>query len=332
MTIRLLAILSAALALNAASHVHADTHAFIWSSDAGMKDLGSLGGTTSIAHAINDSGQVVGVSYLADNSPHAFIWTEAIGMVDIGTAGGTYSEAFAINSSGGVTGQTSLANGKSVAFYWSSSTGLMTFAQPRSETIAYGINDSNEITGERYTTLFTDKGFIWDSNSGTSRGLGNLPGAIWNDGRDINNLEHVTGPAGFPNGNQHVFLWRREDGIHDLGSPVGVSTPLPISINDQDEIVGFSAATPGPSFYWSRLTGFRILQTLAGDPTGAECINNVGNIAGYSLAPGSGDYHAVLWTDSLSAPQDLGTLPGDNASLAYGINNRGQVVGYSVRR
>src|SRR5690349_2211472 len=57
-------------------------HAFIWNSSSGLTDLGTLGGNTSYALGINDSGTVVGYSYLADNvTRHAFTWTVSGGMV-----------------------------------------------------------------------------------------------------------------------------------------------------------------------------------------------------------------------------------------------------------
>src|SRR5947207_4028599 len=65
-------------------------------------DLGTLGGTTSSASAVNASGQVVGESSSGDGI-RAFSWTAAGGMVDLGTLGGD-SVAFAVNASGQVVG------------------------------------------------------------------------------------------------------------------------------------------------------------------------------------------------------------------------------------
>ena len=48
-----------------------------------MVDLGTLGGD-STAFAVNNSGQVVGVSDISGNR-HAFSWTRQGGMVDLGT-------------------------------------------------------------------------------------------------------------------------------------------------------------------------------------------------------------------------------------------------------
>src|SRR5881398_1538808 len=89
-------------------------HAFVWNSSTGMTDLGTLGGNTSYALGINDSGEVVGYSYLADNfTRHAFTWTASGGMVDLGTlAVGQWSQGEKINASGEISGEALDSNGK----------------------------------------------------------------------------------------------------------------------------------------------------------------------------------------------------------------------------
>jgi probable HAF family extracellular repeat protein len=84
----LLFIVACSPLLSASPVCAQDVQAFIWDSTNGMRALGSLGGD-SYATGINDSGQVVGYSYLSDQfTSHSFIWTEATGMVDIGGPGG----------------------------------------------------------------------------------------------------------------------------------------------------------------------------------------------------------------------------------------------------
>jgi probable HAF family extracellular repeat protein len=59
------------------------THAFIWESGIGMVDIGTLGGASSWAYSINDSGVVVGSSLDPSGRRRAFLWTKAMGMADL---------------------------------------------------------------------------------------------------------------------------------------------------------------------------------------------------------------------------------------------------------
>jgi probable HAF family extracellular repeat protein len=58
-------------------------HAFLWTSQTGLQDLGSLGGI-SVGNAINQNGQVVGFFRpLSVDTARAFIWTPKNGMQDL---------------------------------------------------------------------------------------------------------------------------------------------------------------------------------------------------------------------------------------------------------
>ena len=61
-------------------------------------------------------------------------------------------------------------------------------------------------------------------------------------------------------------------------------------------------------------------------PSEATGINDVGAVTGTVYLEGLG--HAFLWADGKGV-RDLGVLPGKRGSYALGINNRGDVVGYS---
>ena len=58
-----------------------------------VRDLGTLGGTFSLAGGINNRGEVEGISTLpGDATEHAFVWRKGL-MTDLGTLGGPNSGA-----------------------------------------------------------------------------------------------------------------------------------------------------------------------------------------------------------------------------------------------
>jgi probable HAF family extracellular repeat protein len=95
-----------------------------------MQDLGTLGGLTSAAMAINRSGQVVGSAQTADGDTHAFLWTQSGGMQDLGTLGGPSSSATGITDDGAVTGYSqATTGGPNHAFFWTAAGGMKDFGR-----------------------------------------------------------------------------------------------------------------------------------------------------------------------------------------------------------
>jgi probable HAF family extracellular repeat protein len=101
-------------------------HAVLWEADGTPRDLGNLGTTAlNMALAVNNSGDVVGVSSLyPDSSPfggsHAFLWTKQAGaMRDLGTLpGDVVSVGQGINDAGQVVGMSFDEHGNPRPFLW----------------------------------------------------------------------------------------------------------------------------------------------------------------------------------------------------------------------
>ena len=78
-----------------------------------MTLLGTLGGSFSYALGINNSGEVVGYSYLSgDTTLHAARFTTMRAPRDLGTLGGSTSTAHAVNSRGTIVGAADLPGDK----------------------------------------------------------------------------------------------------------------------------------------------------------------------------------------------------------------------------
>jgi probable HAF family extracellular repeat protein len=78
-------------------------------------DLGTLGGTISVAFGINARGQVTGYSTTMIGTSHAFLWENGI-MTDLGTLGGFSSIGKGINFWGEVVGISGTPAGPQRAF------------------------------------------------------------------------------------------------------------------------------------------------------------------------------------------------------------------------
>ncbi len=95
-----------------------------------MVDLGTLGGTNSVAQGVNADGSVVvGTADTASvGVNHAFRWTAGTNtMVDLGTLGGTLSSAYGVNADGSVVVGTATTTNDAAqrAFRWTQASGMI---------------------------------------------------------------------------------------------------------------------------------------------------------------------------------------------------------------
>jgi uncharacterized membrane protein len=293
-------------------------HAFLWTPESGMIDLGVLPGQTqSMAEAMSDSGEVVGSSGDSLLMNNAFIWSPTGGMTAIDPfPGASFTFATDINNAGQVSGY-AFVGGLARGFVWSRVDGMRDLGRLPGATNAraWAINDSGVVVGDS-----DGRPFRWTFAGGLEE-LGIPPTGTGARALDINQSGHMVGASGTGyDPAQRAVLWNPDGQILE----VTCCTADARGINRYGEIVGtFNALRP---FVWTPSGGRTELPLPAGMSHGtADAINDIGQVAGW--VHGQPGDRAVVWTRP-SAPRDLGSLPGRERCFGNDINNRGQVVGY----
>ena len=305
--------------LNITSRGGSVPHAFVRIEGSNI-DKGTLGGTSSVARAINASGQVVGYATNKAGARRAFICNGvAAPMVDL-------------NNVKGPNGISATSLG------WTLSA-------------AYGINNNGQVVGDgTHPTLTTPGGpntFLWqqDSVGNVTVQLVGLRNAqfetrgINDDGVVAGGVEHVTQhSAGFVFSTIQASTW--QDGANtNLGFLTGGDTSNAYGINRTSQVVGFSETSSATrAFFWSSELGMINLGALGDnrDSLGSNAynVNDGGQVVGWADRESSSvdpQYRRAYVWDVTNGMRDLNGLinPGTSwyLSLARDINNGGQIVG-----
>jgi len=191
-----------------------------------IQDLPLIPGDTSgAATAINDNGQIVGISGICDQAVgrhtarHAVLWENG-GVTDLGNLGAQWwNTPTAINQRGdvvGFDGDPAFVEGDIVhAFMWTREDGIRHLKplQGRSpkhvDSEAYGINQARQVVGISCDVNFIDcRAVIWDHGN-TPTDLNELKGsysARLESAKDINDNGEITGRAIDGNGVRTAYL------------------------------------------------------------------------------------------------------------------------------
>jgi probable HAF family extracellular repeat protein len=186
------------------------TGAFIWENGE-MTNLGTFGGTCTLATYLNNQGEVVGISTLAgDPFARAFLWEHGSLHKLPNAFGPDRTSALGINEAGDIVGWATMPNQINHATLWKN--GMMTdLGTLEGDQCSYGwvLNERKQVVGVSATScLSPNHVFLWENGS-----IVDLNTLIPPDSpvylttpETINDSGEIAGTGADSKGNTHAFL------------------------------------------------------------------------------------------------------------------------------
>src|SRR5688572_22568417 len=271
-----------------------------------LTDLGTLGGTSSVAYGVNANGIVVGQSRTSTGADRAFVWDSVNGMRNLGTfTGSGQSSATSVNASGVVAGFAS-ASGGNRPFVWTQSTGLQLPCPIASDSSASAINSSGNVAG----TYYAGSSYAFRSVNGTFQHLGTL-GGTYSIAHGMNDAGQIVGRSRNANIDDKAFLWDPVTGFHQL--PSTSYSDEAFDVNNLGTVVGKSYQSSLPSGDRAALwdaAGIHMLGALGAGESRAYAVNDS------NVVVGEASFKAFMW-DGTRGMRDLNSLiaPGSGWTL-----------------
>jgi probable HAF family extracellular repeat protein len=201
-----------------------------------------------------------------------------------------------------------------------------------SNSTASGINDKGDVIGSSYNTAYALRSTTWPAG-GAPVELPILSNATTSEGMAVSSTGIIVGKSQLIDYSEHAMLWSSATSMPiDLGTLGGFNS-VAYGVNSAGDAVGNALVLDNSTMHavlWPASNHVTIdLGTLPGGTySEAKGINAAGVIVGNSDdATGMGQ--ATLWSGPAHTPVLLQTLGGKMA-VAFGINDNGDVVGYSL--
>jgi probable HAF family extracellular repeat protein len=259
-------------------------HAFLYTPNEGITDLGIDFAGNSSAKAINNFGHVTGYFYTKRMEIKAFFYSKETGMVDIGTLGGAYAYSNDINDHDQIVGESDIADGTSRAFLYSKDTGMIDIGSLPGSVASWAnaINNSGHIVASSQDINDVVRGFLYTPEAEVIDFLSDKIGVTV--ANDINDLGQIVGSFEVPGG-YNAYIYSASEGLKDLGA-LGLGATA-TAINARGDVIGDYAFDRNTwhSFFYTPATGMIKVDPLESNDANRinfHAINSTGVAVGTS--------------------------------------------------
>ena len=289
-------------------------------------------------------------------------------VLDLGVVGGAPGQPYFIANDGLIAGASGTANNKTHAAVWFMGLefDLATPGLGGPNSAAYGVNEKGQVVGIAETTVANSEDFCGFNALGVAKSLtACLPFVLQNGvmtklptlggpngiANSINNLGEAVGWAETVNNDPNAacrvlqfqpVMWgraarRSSDFPGRSGWSRGVNQRQRAGGGRDGNVRDFQCQQrPVPAgkarHAVERRRGDQPRQSGrhgVGAGNHACAINNRGQVVGHSDLTGDTTFHTFLWTWE-TGMKDIGTLPGDVASMGMAVSDQGIIVGVSL--
>lgn len=187
---------------------------------------------------------------------------------------------------------------------------------------ANGINDNGQVVGQFTDAGGVDHGFVYEEESFCRL---DYPGATGTNILGINNLGQMVGMFTTLTGTSG-FVYDRGTFSPPLTYPGAANLTVANGMNDRGEIVGvYQDATPGEHSFLCKAGKYQTLVYPGAKETGAQDINNSGQIIG--SFPDPKGTHGFVYLENVGVFTPALDCPTGTVTALRGINNSGNIVG-----
>ncbi|MFN8580587.1 MAG: PKD domain-containing protein [Gemmatimonadaceae bacterium] len=291
------------------------------------------GGGAAVAYSINSAGDIVGGN-LIGGSEHPVMWPHGGAPVDLGLPTGIpYGSARFVTDQGFVAGasaygQTSL--GTAIQYRPGTPVALPGLVPPVGVAYAWSINNNGVLAGSARNYTYPrrfERAVRWVN--GQIEDLGLPTGMAYTLGYGINDAGDIVGQTAdaFLVGSRFAYVWRSGafTVLPTLGSASGNNVAY--FIHNNGDIVGTSADASGTNqpALWRNGQVSALASGAGWGVVDAFAINGLGMAVGHASPLGL--ENAVMFANGQVIPLPQPPLGVPQTTVAYGINDAGQIVG-----